>query len=249
MSGRKVVITGAAGGIGKSLCEVFHGAGYFVLGIDKQEIDKGVPYKTLCFDISVLGAGTPGEDMFFKDVERILDGSLGVLVNNAAVQVVKNIGAITPEDWKKTLDTNLLAPFWLIRRFLPLLRKSKGSVINIASIHSVLTKARFSIYAASKGALVSLTRALAIELAPDVRVNAIIPAATDTPMLRAGFQGNIDGLKELGHYHPMDRVARPEEVANVAVFLAGEQSSFITGSVLHVDGGIGSVLHDPVVAR
>ncbi len=249
MCGKNVLITGAAGGIGKSICEVFHQHGYLVLGIDKNKVEESLPYKTLCFDISILGKNDPEEQVFFSKVEQIFNGGIAVLVNNTAVQVVKDIENITPQDWQSTLDTNLLAPFWLIQRFRSKLKKNNGSIINIASIHSVLTKGKFSVYATSKGALVSMTRALSIELAPDIRVNAVIPAATDTPMLRAGFKGNMKKMDELGHYHPLNRIARPEEVAKVVFFLAGEDSSFITGSAISVDGGIGSVLHDPIDAR
>ena len=249
MCKKNVLITGAAGGIGKSLCEVFHRHGYLVLGIDKNKVEESLSYKTLCFDISVLGKGDLKEKVFFSKIKQIFNGGIAVLVNNAAVQVVKKLADITPQDWQSTLDTNLLAPFWLIQRFRSELKKNNGSIINIASIHSVLTKGEFSVYATSKGALVSMTRALSIELAPDIRVNAVIPAATDTPMLRAGFKGNLKKMNELGHYHPLNRIAKPEEVAKVVLFLAGEESSFITGTALNIDGGIGSVLHDPVVAR
>ncbi len=243
-----VLITGAAGGIGASLCEVFHENQYEVLGVDKKEIPPDKPYGSLCFDISCLGEPGQGEH-FFKEVDAFFEGGVDVIVNNAAVQVLKPIEEARPEDWKITLDTNLLAPYWLIRCFLGQLKKNRGSVVNIASIHANLTKAGFSIYATSKGAMVAMTRALALELAPDVRINAVIPAATDTPMLRAGFENDENGLKVLGSYHPLGRIAEPGEVANVALFLAGPQSSYITGSALNVDGGIGAVLHDPVVAR
>jgi NAD(P)-dependent dehydrogenase (short-subunit alcohol dehydrogenase family) len=246
---RSVIVTGAAGGIGKSLCEVFHSNGYGVIGIDKQEIRETLPYRVLRFDISRIGRDKGETDAFFGEVEGVLAGKLDVLVNNAAVQVVKGIEEVNAADWKETLDTNLLAPFWLIQRFLPFLRNARGSVINIASIHAMQTKPRFSVYATSKGALTAMTRALAVELAPEIRINAIIPAATDTPMLRAGFGTNTEGLVRLGEYHPLGRIAQPEEVAKVALFLAGSDSSFITGSTLHVDGGIGAVLHDPVIAR
>jgi NAD(P)-dependent dehydrogenase (short-subunit alcohol dehydrogenase family) len=117
--------------------------------------------------------------------------------------------------------------------------------VNIASIHATVTKPEFALYATSKGALIALTRSLAIELAPDVRVNAVIPAATDTPMLRDGFGDNVDGLPVLGDYHPLGRIAQPEEVAQVALFLAAPQASFVTGAMVNVDGGIGVCLHDP----
>ena len=242
------LVTGAYGGIGKSICEVFFEAGYRVIGVDRQEAGE-LPYEVLRFDISGLGSDDAVCQSFYRGVEELCEGRLDALINNAAIQIVKPIEAITVSDWAETLDTNLLAPFWLIQRFLPLLRAAAGCVVNIASIHAMVTKSDFTVYATSKGALVSLTRALAIELAPGVRVNAIIPAATDTPMLRAGFGDNLDGLRQLGQYHPLRRIAQPQEVAKVALFLADPQNSFMTGTAVNVDGGIGACLHDPAVVR
>jgi len=242
---RTALVTGAAGGIGQAICEVFIEAGYEVIGVDRRRTGNR-PYKILNFDISKFGTGAEECETFCEQVEQMTDGGLDVLVNNAATQIVKPIEEITPQDWDITLQTNLLAPFWLIQRFLPQLRAAKGCVVNIASIHANVTKPRFTVYATSKGALVALTRVLAIELAPDVRVNAVIPAATDTPMLRAGFGDNIAGLKALASYHPLGRIAKAREIANVTLFLAGPLASFMTGSALSVDGGIGACLHDPV---
>lgn len=245
---KTVLVTGAAGGIGKSICDVFFQAGYRVIGVDRNPTED-TPYEMLNYDIGRLAHDDKARDAFYQRVYEICQGSMSSLVNNAAIQIVKPIEAINAADWAETLDTNLLAAFWLTQRFLPLLRADKGCVVNIASIHAMVTKAEFTVYSTSKGALVSLTRAMAIELAPDVRVNAVIPAATDTPMLRAGFGENIKGLQQLGDYHPLKHIAEPEEVAQIVLFLSGPQSSFMTGAAVNVDGGIGACLHDPVVAR
>lgn len=241
---RNVLVTGAARGIGRSICEVFTEAGYRVIGVDKDDA-TGTLWDLLPFDICRLAYQDASNESFCQRVETLTEGHLDCLVNNAAVQIMKPIEEVTSMDWTKTLDTNLLAPFWLIQRFLPLLRAARGSVVNISSIHALITKSQFALYASSKGALVSMTRALAIELAPDIRVNAIIPAATDTPMLRAGFEDNPDGLQGLGSYHPLGRIAEPKEVAEVALFLTSSQASFITGAAINVDGGVGACLHDP----
>ena len=245
---RTVLVTGAAGGIGKAICDVFSQEGYRVIGVDRHPTEDQ-PYEVLNYDISRLCHADAARESFYRRVEELCEGSMSALVNNAAIQIVKPIQAINSADWAETLDTNLLAPFWLTQHFLPLLRVDKGCVVNIASIHAIVTKSEFTVYSTSKGALVSLTRALAIELAPDVRVNAVIPAATDTPMLRAGFGENVEGLQQLGDYHPLKHIAQPEEVAQIVLFLAGPQSSFMTGAAVNVDGGIGACLHDPVVAR
>jgi NAD(P)-dependent dehydrogenase (short-subunit alcohol dehydrogenase family) len=170
---------------------------------------------------------------------------LSVLVNNAAVQILGRTEAVSVQDWEVTLRTNLVAPFMLAQALLPELERARGSVVNIASIHAVATKPGFVAYATSKAALVGLTRALAVDLGPRVRVNAVNPAATATPMLLAGFAGRERDLETLGRMHPLERIADPDEVARTALFLASDAASFITGSTLHIDGGIGARLHDP----
>ncbi len=173
------------------------------------------------------------------------DAGLHVLVNNAAVQILNHVEKIDREQWAETLDSNLLAPFFLTKWLLPLLTKANGSVVNIASIHALQTKPSFVAYATSKAALVGLTRAMAVDLGPKLRINAISPAATATPMSLAGFKNAPERLSELGTMHPLGRIATPEEVAQSALFLASDAASFISGATLSVDGGISARLHDP----
>jgi NAD(P)-dependent dehydrogenase (short-subunit alcohol dehydrogenase family) len=174
------------------------------------------------------------------------DFGLAVLVNNAASQVLNRTDDIRVSDWDETLQTNLIAPFLLAQMLLPEIERAKGSVINIASIHSVATKPGFVCYATSKAALVGLTRSMSVDLGPRIRVNAINPAATATPMLLAGFEGKSEEFDELAKKHPLERIAQPWEVAKTAIFLASPDAAFITGACLHIDGGIGGRLHDPV---
>jgi NAD(P)-dependent dehydrogenase (short-subunit alcohol dehydrogenase family) len=119
-------------------------------------------------------------------------------------------------------------------------------VINIASIHAGLTKPGFSAYSTSKSGLVGLTRSLAVELGAKVRVNAISPAAIDTPMLRDGFSENLAGLAELERIHPGGIIGTPTEVAELAFFMARNESKFLNGSIVGLDGGISGRLHDPI---
>ncbi len=241
---KTALITGAAEGIGKSVCDLFHKEGYVVIGIDQHKVDSR-PYKVVQLDITEFSETDSASQDLYQYVESISDARLNVLVNNAAIQIVKPVPEITDQDWDVTLETNLVAPFRMIQRFLSMLVKAKGSVVNISSIHSKATKAGFSLYATSKGAIDTLTRALAIELAPDVRVNSANPAATDTAMLRDGFGDNAQGLKDLGAYHPMGCIADPEEVAQLVHFLTSDKAGFITGASINIDGGIGACLHDP----
>ncbi|CAE7938183.1 unnamed protein product [Symbiodinium sp. KB8] len=145
------------------------------------------------------------------------------------------------------MTTNLSACFSLVQVFLDDLKATKGSVVNVSSIHCNLTKPGFVAYATSKGALVSLTRALAVELGPTgIRVNAVLPAATATPMLVDGFKDNPEGYAQLEKFHPAGRIADPREVAEFIAFLGSDKSKFVNGSALQIDGGIGARLHDPV---
>jgi NAD(P)-dependent dehydrogenase (short-subunit alcohol dehydrogenase family) len=238
------VITGACGGIGRALCDVFAEAGYSVLGVDCKT-EGSFRHPLITFDITTLRCQTDATHRFISQIDQITGGTLDALVNNAAKQIVKPFNLLTSEDWQSTLDTNLLAPFWMIQTLHSQLKKAQGAVVNIASIHANLTKKNFSAYAASKGALVTMTKALSLELAPEVRINAILPAATDTPMLREGFSGSPERFQSLEKFHPVGRIATPREIAKVALFLAGKDSGFITGSALNVDGGIGCCLSDP----
>lgn len=243
---KTALITGALGGIGQALCSEFQKAGYFVIGTDKRE-GKCACDAFLNVDIRDLYSKAEVRERVLGEVRAILgERGLTVLINNAASQVLNKTDDVKISDWDDTLETNLVAPFLLIQSLLPDLEKAKGSVVNIASIHAVATKPGFVCYATSKAALVGMTRALAVDLGPRVRVNAINPAATATPMLLAGFEGRSAEFDELAKKHPLERIAQPWEVAKTALFLASPDAAFITGASLHIDGGIGGRLHDPV---
>lgn len=241
-----VLITGALGGIGTALCRVFRASGYRVIATDRRP-DDGANDEYLRFDIARLATEEAYRTRVLSDLTDLVGPSgLKLLINNAAIQLLHGTDDVTVDELHETFDTNLIGPFLLVQGLLPLLERAHGSVINMSSVHATATKPGFVAYATSKAALVGLTRTLAVDLGSRLRVNAILPAATDTPMLRAGFEGNPDGLAELGAMHPIGRIASPDEVAHVAVFLASEAAAVITGAAFAVDGGIGVRLHDPV---
>jgi NAD(P)-dependent dehydrogenase (short-subunit alcohol dehydrogenase family) len=243
---KTALITGALGGIGQALCTEFQRAGYFVIGTDKR-VGQCACDAFINIDIRELYSREDRRKGLVNEVRGIIgNNGLKVLVNNAATQILNRTDDIQVSDWDDTLQTNLIAPFLMLQAFLPDLEAAKGSVVNIASIHSVLTKPGFVCYATSKAALVGMTRALAVDLGARIRVNAINPAATATPMLLAGFEGKSKEFDELAKKHPLERIAQPWEVAKTAIFLASEDAAFITGACLHIDGGIGGRLHDPV---
>ena len=240
------IITGAAGGIGHALCTTFHAAGYYVVGTDRQscKVPKGA-FVRLDLDEYVCRQTIRAEAG--KEFARAIGKrALACLVNNAALQVVRPIEQLTVDDWQKTININVIAPFLLTQQLLERLAAAGGSVVNIASIHATLTKREFAAYATSKAALVGLTRSMAVELGSRVRVNAICPAAIGTDMLRAGFAGREKELARLEAAHPVHRVGSPAEVAALAVMLASPKFKFASGGIYNLDGAIGARLHDPL---
>jgi NAD(P)-dependent dehydrogenase (short-subunit alcohol dehydrogenase family) len=173
--------------------------------------------------------------------------TLDALVSNAAVQIAKPLIETTVEEWDMVIANNLRPAFLLAKLAHPLLKKARGgAIVNVSSVHAVQTSANIAAYAASKGGLLALTRAVAIEFAKDnIRVNAILPGAVDTPMLRAGLnRGHVKGgdvytrLDNLARRTVNGRVGQPAEIAHAIYFLADEaQSSFMTGQAMIVDGG------------
>lgn len=222
---RTVFITGVAGGIGLATARLFKEEGWHVIGLDLVE-----PEYTI--DEFVLA------DVKFCSFNITLPlGHLDCLVNNAAMQVCKSIGATTTLEWNRVIATNLTAPALAIKTFLPYLHG--GSIVNVASVHAIATSSNISAYAASKGGLVALTRQLAIELAPvEIRVNAVLPGAILTNMLAEGLRRANQTVYDIGHKIPMGRAGFPNEIAEAILFLAdNDKSSYITGQTLVVDGG------------
>jgi NAD(P)-dependent dehydrogenase (short-subunit alcohol dehydrogenase family) len=241
-----VVITGAAGGIGQALCQLFKQQGYVVIASDRIAAE-GLPCDAFVqADLQTLCQVTEYRQQVIQTIRGHLRGEgLHGLINNAAVQIVKATDDLTVEDWHITLDVNLLAPFLLTQALLPELEQASGSVVNVASIHAQLTKPGFVCYATSKAALVGLTKSMAVDLGPRVRVNAICPAAVETPMLLAGFEGQPEALEELLAKHPLKTIGKPKEIAEVALFLVSPRSSFMTGEIVGISGGIAARLNDP----
>jgi NAD(P)-dependent dehydrogenase (short-subunit alcohol dehydrogenase family) len=243
-----VLITGACGGIGVELVRAYYEAGYQVIAMDSEpRVSSLSDVDFLQFDLTSLVMNNSARGHIREEVQRLLGtNSLKALINNAAVQIVKPFEEINLEDWKVTLDVNLLAPFFCSQIFFDLLENSKGSILNISSIHASQTKKGFSAYATSKAALSSLTRLLAIELGSRVRVNAIEPGAISTQMLESGFKNHSELRHALDNLQPMKRIGKPEEVAKLALFLTSEDAQFINGAAMAIDGGIRNQLHDPV---
>ena len=235
---RVAVITGIAGGIGRACAVAFAADGWRVAGIDKGPRPANVASDWYA-QIDLSSPETAERlKAYFADVGRI-----DALVNNAALHIVKSIADTTDAEWADVMATNASAPFVAIREALPLLQASGGAVVNVSSVHAVATSPGVAAYAASKGALLALTRAAALELGPvGVRVNAVLPGSIDTAMLNPA----ADARADLARRTPLGRIGRPDEVAGVVVLLAdGTRSSFVTGQGWIVDGGVMAMANFP----
>lgn len=241
---KTVVITGAAGGVGRATVAYFDQRGFKVIGVDRLPHYKEFPEDGLYIQADI--AVPENLEMIYAKA-KAFSPTLDVLVNNAAFQVTKPLIETTVEEWDAVMGSNLRSVFLGIKLAYPLLKaEGGGAIVNVSSVHAVATSANIAAYAASKGGLLALTRAMAIEFAPDnIRVNAVLPGAVDTPMLRAGFhRGRVGEATEEAQLAALaaktvnGRVANPEEIASVIYFMGDPSaSSFITGQGLVVDGG------------
>lgn len=241
---RTMLITGAAGGIGRATVEVFTQNGWRVIGVDRADFAGKFPESGLFIKADI---SEPKDMDLIYAKAREFSSELDAVVNNAAYQISKPLLETTVEEWDAVMASNLRSVFLGARLAYPLFKAAGGgAVVNVSSVHAVATSVNISAYAASKGGLLALTRAMAIEFAPDnIRVNAILPGAVDTPMLRAGLSRGqhggstmTDRLENLARKTVNGRVGQPEEIARTIYFLADStQSSFITGQALIVDGG------------
>ena len=236
------LITGASSGIGSATAKLFAQEGWHVIGVARRKMNKPEGINHYIFgDVSKV-----------SDVQRIFDeitneeGHIDALINNAGIQICKPLVETTIEEWDAIMNTNVRSIFLCVKNAYPLMHEHGGSIVNVSSVHAIATSASIAAYAASKGAILTLTRAMAIELAHEnLRVNAVLPGAVDTPMLRAGFKrGHLkvsdpqQQIEELSCRTVIGRIGTPEEIAQAILFLADEsRSSFITGQMLVVDGG------------
>ncbi len=244
MKKRTVVITGVAGGIGRATGDYFAKKGWIVFGIDRAPFEGNFPENGF-----FIQADISNEEEWQIIQKKISEktSSLDAVINNAAIQITKPLVEMSVEEWDLVLNANLRSVFLSIRTLYPALKaEDGGAIVNVSSVHAVATSKNIAAYAASKGGMLALTRALAIELAPDnIRVNSVLPGAVETPMLTAGLNRDhagegtpIQRLENLARKTVSGKIGQPEEIARAIYFLADQtESSFITGQPLVIDGG------------
>ena len=237
-----VLVTGASGGIGLEICKKFKEKNWIVIGSSRT-----VDFTDNSIDL-YIPADLSKSESAKKIIETIQEkyNRLDCIINNAACQICKPIWEMEENEWDLVFSCNLKIIYLFVKYGLELLKKNEGNIINIGSVHSVVTSDEIAAYAASKAAISGLTRNLAIELSKfNIRVNCISPGAVDTPMLRDGLlrghagSGTSDELIEnLGKSHLLKRVGMPYEIANLVEFVANnENGQFINGANLLIDGG------------
>ncbi|MEK7405305.1 MAG: SDR family NAD(P)-dependent oxidoreductase [Acidobacteriota bacterium] len=239
LDGKTAIITGGASGIGEATARVFAAAGAAVLIVD---IDRE--------RAEALAGELPGSralicDITDEEAVRTTFGqipSLDILVNNAGVGLVGGVEETPVEDFRRLFRVNVEGMFLVTRHAMPLLLASHGSIVNIGSVAGLIgVKKRFA-YCATKGAVVAMTRQLAVDYPKEIRVNCICPGTVYTPFVEAYLEKYHKHEKEkvraeLDLRQPVGRVGRPDEIAHLALYLASDEAAFVTGSVVTIDGG------------
>jgi NAD(P)-dependent dehydrogenase (short-subunit alcohol dehydrogenase family) len=248
LEGKVAIITGGAMGIGRATARLFaaEGAAIVIGDIAAEAAQKTVESLTMSGGQAVT---YPVDVRRPDEVEQLIEaavetfGGVDILVNNAGVALAKSTTETSLEEWERLLGINLTGPWLCARAAIPaMIRRGGGVIVNVASNAGLVGFPNLAAYCASKGGLVQLTKAMALDCAPhQIRVNAICPGHTRTPMGDGFVAAQVDPeafVKEfINVQHPIGRMAEAEEVARVVLFLASADSSFITGSILAADGG------------
>lgn len=243
MNEKVIIVTGGGQGIGKAIASRFIEEGFTIV---IAEIDREAGIETEA-ELSTRGkilfleTDVAVESSVIKMVESTLKnfGKIDILINNAAIMINKHLTELAMGEWEHVIAVNLTGTFLCSKYASPHLKNTGGTIINIASSRAFMSEADTEAYSASKGGIVALTHSLAISLAPEVRVNCISPGWIDVSEWKKKSLRTSSKLRDIDHsQHPAGRVGKPEDIANLAFYLASPESSFITGVNFIVDGGM-----------
>jgi len=247
LEGKVAIVTGATDGIGKAIALMFAKEGAKVMMIGRDEAKGRAALKEVreCGEATYFKVDVSNSLQIKKMVEETIQeyGRIDILVNNAALCPAGTVLSTSEETWDQVIDTNLKGVFLCSKYAIPYMQKNGGgAIVNIGSINSLMAMENEAAYDASKGGVLMLTKAIALDFAKaNIRVNCILPGAIETAMLRASLGTSPDPTKArqwITSKHPVGRTGKPDEIAEAALFLASDSSSFITGAAIPVDGGI-----------
>ncbi|MFH6603480.1 SDR family NAD(P)-dependent oxidoreductase [Maribacter algicola] len=235
------IVTGATSGMGKAIAKTFHHEGAKLI-LSGRNIDRGTALANE-LDNSLFVAGDVSEPSYNERLVKTaieVFGKLDIVSLNAGILGLGNVVDLSPRDWQKTLEINLSSIFYLSKYAIPYLKKQQGNILINASIAAYKSFPNHPAYCASKAGSVALMRQMAVEYGPEIRVNAMCPGPVDTPLIwdsAKAFENPEKAVENAGETTLMKRLGKPEDVANLALFLVSDKASWITGTAMTIDGG------------
>jgi NAD(P)-dependent dehydrogenase (short-subunit alcohol dehydrogenase family) len=237
LEGRRIIVTGAGSGMGRAIARLFaqHGARQTLFEINGDALaELGIENA----DTAVVNMADLAQVEAATEAAAAAMGGIDGLVNAAGILRVLPFGETGPDVWHEVMGVNLHGPYYLCHAALPHMKRAdKATVVNISSLAGLIAPEGMSAYAATKAGLIGLTRVLAADLGPKIRANAIAPGVIKTAMTLGMVQGSSAGVDEMGLGNASGRPGTPEEIAELALFLTSERSSFINGTTTAIDGG------------
>ena len=250
LKGKVVIVTGASSGIGYAIAERFNKEGAKVYNLDI------VPPKTEIKGVEYIKCDVSDEKMVRDAIETIVskEGRIDVVVNNAGIESYGSVHEVTPAEWDRIMNVNLRGSYLVSHYAIPHMMERGGVIEFISSVQAVVIQKRLAAYVTSKHALIGLMKSIALDYAPKIRSVAILPGSVRTPLLEWAAAQEVGNdpvkinqkIEEWGRLYPMKRVAEPYEIAALAVFLASNEASYITGAAIIIDGGISIYLPESV---
>ncbi len=238
LHGKVAIVTGAASGIGRSTVELLVQQGAKIVA---EDINPAVAELAQMDSVATVVGDVGDEDTAQRAVSCAKEtfGALDILVNNAGRTLPKPFLDFSMDDWNGLMSTNAVGPFLHCQKAIPLMiERGGGAIVNVSSVLAVIAMPELAAYAASKSAVLGMTRVLAVEFGKqNIRANAVAPGVVQTKIFENFVENSREVLDSYGPSHPIGRVGEPNEIANVIAFLASPRSSFVTGSLVTADGG------------